>query len=208
MKMMKIVFMIIFSLCCGYMTASAVDISTNLPYIEVIENGKTVKIERTNNVSSYLNNTFALTSRPSPPFFIQPFSVSIGIETFGELEVLDFISKDKGFFIDARLENWYAKSAIPSAFNMPFKVFLSDTPARTKALKILGAKHGGGTEWNFNNAKTILLYCNGAWCGQSPLAIQALMNLGYPKSKMKYYRGGMQTWQLLGLTTIVPKEKK
>jgi hypothetical protein len=25
---------------------------------------------------------------------------------------------------------------------------------------------------------------------------------------MKYYRGGMQAWQLLGLTTIVPEEKK
>jgi len=25
---------------------------------------------------------------------------------------------------------------------------------------------------------------------------------------MKYYRGGMQAWQLLGLTTIVPKETK
>ena len=131
-----------------------------------------------------------------------------GIETYGELEVLDFISKKKGLFIDARLENWFAKSAIPTAVNMPFKLFLSDTPEREKVLKDLGCKQTNSGEWDFTAAKTILLYCNGAWCGQSPTAINALIEIGYPKSKMKYYRGGMQSWQLLGLTTIVPEEKK
>ena len=77
----------------------------------------------------------------------------------------------------------------------------------TKVLRDLGGE-GSGSDWNFSNAETILLYCNGAWCGQSPTAINALIELGYPKSKMKYYRGGMQSWQLLGLTTIVPKETK
>jgi hypothetical protein len=38
--------------------------------------------------------------------------------------------------------------------------------------------------------------------------MKALMELGYPEEKMKYYRGGMQAWQLLGFTTIVPKETK
>ena len=27
---------------------------------------------------------------------------------------------------------------------------------------------------------------------------------GYPGDKIKYYRGGMQMWQLWGLTTVVP----
>jgi hypothetical protein len=27
--------------------------------------------------------------------------------------------------------------------------------------------------------KLYLLYCNGAWCGQSPTAINALIELGY-----------------------------
>jgi len=35
-----------------------------------------------------------------------------------------------------------------------------------------------------------------------------LIKLGYPEEKMKYYRGGMQAWQLLGLTTIVPEKDK
>jgi rhodanese-related sulfurtransferase len=188
--------------------ANIVEIVEGMPYVEVEANGKTYKIERVQKPDTYLTNTFALTSRPSPPFFIEPFSVTEGIETFGELEVLDFISKKKGIFIDARLANWFAKSAIPTAVNMPFKVFLSDTPEREKALKVLGAEYTKNGEWNFTSAKTILLYCNGAWCGQSPTAINALIELGYPKSKMKYYRGGMQSWQLLGLTTIVPEVKK
>ena len=188
--------------------ANVVEITEGVPYVEVEADGKTYKIQRTQEPDSYLTNTFALTSRPSPPFFIEPFLESEGIETFGELEVLDFISKKKGIFIDARLPNWFAKSAIPTAINMPFKVFLSDTPEREKALKALGAEYTHKGVLSFKSAKTILLYCNGAWCGQSPTAINALVELGYPKSKMKYYRGGMQSWQLMGLTTIVPKETK
>jgi len=105
------------------------------------------------------------------------------------------------------LENWYAKSAIPGAVNIPFKLFLSPSDKRTEVLKDFGGELKEG-KWDFKKAKTILLYCNGAWCGQSPTAINALIELGYPEEKMKYYRGGMQAWQLLGLTTIVPKEKR
>ncbi len=188
--------------------ANVVEIVEGMPYVEVEANGKTYKIERAQDVDGYLTNTFALTSRPSPPFFIEPFSVDEGVETYGELEVLEFISKKEGLFIDARLANWYAKSAIPSAVNIPFKLFLTKTPELEKVLKDLGGEYDKNGRWNFSNAKTILLYCNGAWCGQSPTAINALIEMGYPKSKMKYYRGGMQAWQLLGLTTIVPKETK
>jgi len=188
--------------------ADVVEIVKGMPYVEVEANGKTYKIERTQKPGSYLTNTFALTSRPSPPFFIEPFSVSKGVETYGELEVLDFISKRKGIFIDARLANWYERSAIPSAVNIPFKNFLDDSPEQEKVLKELGVEYTKTGEWDFSKAKTILLYCNGAWCGQSPTAINALIEVGYPQSKMKYYRGGMQAWQLLGLTTIVPKEMK
>ena len=188
--------------------ADVVEITKGVPFVEVKENGQIVKIERTQTENSYLNNTFALTSRPSPPFFIEPFLVNKNVETYGELEVLDFISKRKGIFIDARLENWYAQSAIPSSVNIPFKLFLEDTAERRKLLQSFGAVEDESRKWNFEDAETLLFYCNGAWCGQSPTAINALIEIGYPQEKMKYYRGGMQSWQLLGLTTIVPKGKK
>jgi len=205
---MRLSYLAAFALSTLLANANVVEIAEGLPYVEVEADGKTYKIERSQDENGYLNNTFALTSRPSPPFFIEPFSVDEGIETYGELEVLEFISKKEGLFIDARLANWYAKSAIPSAVNIPFKLFLTQSPEREKILKDLGGEYDKNGKWNFSNAKAILLYCNGAWCGQSPTAINALIEMGYPKSKMKYYRGGMQSWQLLGLTTIVPKETK
>ena len=205
---MRFIYMVSLAVSTLMVNANVVEIVEGLPYVEVEADGKTYKIERVQKEDSYLTNTFALTSRPSPPFFIEPFSVSKGVETYGELEVLDFISKKKGIFIDARLANWYERSAIPGAVNIPFKYFLSDSDEQEQVLKDLGGAHDKSGEWDFSQAKTILLYCNGAWCGQSPTAINALIEVGYPESKMKYYRGGMQAWQLLGLTTIVPKETK
>ncbi len=205
---MKLIFVTSLIFCTLIANANVVEIVKGMPYVEVEADGKTYKIERTQKEGSYLTNTFALTSRPSPPFFIEPFSVSKGVETYGELEVLDFISHEKGIFIDARLANWYEKSAIPGAVNIPFKHFLSESAEQERVLQELGGMYNKNGEWDFSNAKTILLYCNGAWCGQSPTAINALIEVGYPENKMKYYRGGMQAWQLLGLTTIVPKEKK
>jgi rhodanese-related sulfurtransferase len=39
-------------------------------------------------------------------------------------------------------------------------------------------------------------------CGQSPAAIRALLSLGYPEHKLKYYRSGMNAWHSLGLSTV------
>jgi len=59
---------------------------------------------------------------------------------------------------------------------------------------------------DFSNAKTLALYCNGYWCGQTPGMVKnakySLINMGYPASKIKYYRGGMQAWTSLGFTVV------
>ena len=60
-------------------------------------------------------------------------------------------------------------------------------------------------DWDFSRAKTLVLWCNGMWCGQSPRAIRGLLRLGYPAKKLRYYRGGMQAWQSLGLTVVEPE---
>ena len=58
--------------------------------------------------------------------------------------------------------------------------------------------------FDFSQAKTLVLFCNGPWCGQSPNNIKGLLKIGYPASKIKWYRGGMQEWESLGLTTVKP----
>ena len=55
---------------------------------------------------------------------------------------------------------------------------------------------------DFSQCKTAVMFCNGMWCGQSPNNIQNLLKFGYPAHKIKWYRGGMQDWEILGLSTV------
>ena len=58
--------------------------------------------------------------------------------------------------------------------------------------------------WDFFDAKTLVLWCNGPWCGQSPAAIRGLIQIGYPAEKLLYYRGGLQSWLMLGFNIVIP----
>ena len=58
--------------------------------------------------------------------------------------------------------------------------------------------------FDFSKAKTLVMFCNGMWCGQSPANIKTLLKYGYPPEKIKWYRGGMQDWEILGLSTVKP----
>jgi len=140
---------------------------------------------------------------------ISPMKISEGIETYGELEVIDFIKKsttnENLKLIDARLANWYEKGTIPTSTNISFKKF-DKTKYPTEfedTIEELGVEIHDG-KYDFQNAKTLLLFCNGIWCPQSTWAIQNLLKIGYPKTKLKWYRGGMYSWKILNLTTIVP----
>ena len=130
--------------------------------------------------------------------------------------------------IDARTPSWHKKGTIPGSINIPFTKFEKgpDDIEVAEILESLGAVERGDVnpivgmvedmglmggdqkteKWDFTDAKELLLWCNGPWCGQSPRAIKSLIAMGYPAEKLYYYRGGMQMWQSLGLTTIVPKD--
>ncbi|OCL81843.1 rhodanese-like domain-containing protein [Arcobacter porcinus] len=140
---------------------------------------------------------------------IAPMKAAPNIETYGELEVLEFILKAKTdknlLLIDSRTENWFYHETIPSAVNVPYVYTKkSQYPDEFKeALEIFGVVEKNG-KYDFSKAKTLLMFCNATWCGQSPEAMKELMAIGYPQEKMKWYRGGMQSWLSLGLTTIKP----
>ena len=140
---------------------------------------------------------------------IAPMKFSDKVETFGEVEVLDFIEKAKNdktmLLVDSRTENWFYHETIPSAVNVPY-VYLkqSQYPDEFEEyLEILGVKKVDG-KYDFSKAKTLLMFCNGAWCGQSPESMKYLTDIGYPEEKLKWYRGGIQSWLSLGFTTIKP----
>ena len=140
---------------------------------------------------------------------ISPVKIAEGIETYGELEVIDFIQKSTSdenlMLIDARLANWYEKGTIPTSTNISYKRFdKKKYPTEFEdTLEELGVEVEDG-KYSFKEAKTLLLFCNGIWCPQSTWAIQNLQKIGYPKEKLKWYRGGMYSWTMLNLTTIVP----
>jgi rhodanese-related sulfurtransferase len=197
-------------------------------YVEVIHKGKLIKIQRIQDQEHTLTGGFAKTSRKCPPFCIQPIRPAPGVTTVGEAEIFEFMETklldDKGVLIDARTPAWHKRGTIPGSVNIPFTVFEKDKddPELIEVMKRLGGYRRGevnevvrsieklgfldgdlkNDDWDFSNAKDLLLWCNGIWCGQSPRAIRDLLKLGYPAEKIYYYRGGMQAWQILGLTTI------
>ncbi len=141
---------------------------------------------------------------------VSPIKFSDKVETYGEVEVLEFIQKatfdDNYLLVDSRTEDWFYHSTIPSAINAPYtyanKVqFAKEYDAMMELfnVKIVDGKY------DYSEAKTLLLFCNGAWCGQSPEAMKQYIRHGYPEEKLKWYRGGIQSWISLGFPTIKPE---
>ena len=170
-------------------------------------------ISRNADNKNTIDPAFAKTSRPCPPFCINatnPFAPS-QVDMVTELDMIhaarDVANGDKTLLVvDARTPGWVKKGTIPHAINVPFTKLNSKALAKDPmaVVEILTDKFGvkdlDGI-LDFGNAKTIYNFCNGAWCGQSPASIRALLAIGYPEHKIKYYRGGMNAWKSLGLTT-------
>ncbi len=221
MKMQNRLYLLTFLLLLGISTTThsaqaerKVKITSELEAVEVIQNGKKIVIERNQNTNNQVNPSFAKTSRACPPFCIQPSHLAPGVETIGELEVLDYLQRmsqgdDSILVIDSRTPDWVDKGTIPGAVNIPWT---SLNPARgadpMTIAEIMETRFNAVTlegMWDFSQAKTLVLFCNGMWCGQSPNNILNLLKFGYPAHKIKWYRGGMQDWEILGLKTIPGK---
>ena len=224
--------MITAGLALSVITAQAkgkpVGITPDLAEVKVMHDGKAVVIKRNQDNSATVDPAFAKTSRPCPPFCIQPMSLGKGIQTIGEVEVINYAKKmsdgDKDIvLVDSRTPDWVAKGTIPSAINVSWVELTPRKGATTEGImKVMADKFGvtvakgkddvdvdeaianGDTSkvFDFSKAKTLVMFCNGMWCGQSPASIKALRKFGYPADKIKYYRGGMQDWKILGLTTV------
>ena len=187
-----------------------VRITPELPNLTVLHRGKPVVIERNPDTENTIEPDFALTSRPCPPFCILPMTIAPGVETLGELELIDYltqIGKNSGLLvIDSRDGTWPQRSGvIPGAVLLPWQKLHPAHASATEIADTLQFQFGAVRQeglWNFSNAKTLVFYCNGPWCGQSPTNIKQLLSLGYPPHKLKWYRGGIQDWKALGLTTV------
>lgn len=188
-----------------------VKLSDQLSHLELKLGNDQVLLMRHQDRDHRIEPPYDQTSRSCPPFCIQPMQLAPGVETIGELELIEYLRRvaagdDSVLIIDSRTPDWTARGTIPGAVNIPFT---SLDPGHASAAEIaetleldMGVIRADGV-WSFSAAKTLVLFCNGAWCGQSPTNIKALLSFGYPPHKLKWYRGGMQAWEQLGITTIL-----
>ncbi len=191
-----------------------VGITKGMMDVTVKHDGKDAKITRNQDNKNTVNPAFAKTSRPCPPFCIQPAILAPGVETIAEREIIDYVAKMSAgdssiMVIDSRTPDWVKKGTIPGAVNLPWTKLNPAKGADPVSILEILEDEFGVTEseglLNFSKAKTLVMFCNGMWCGQSPNNIKNLLKLGYPAHKIKWYRGGMQDWEILGLSTVPGK---
>jgi len=193
------------------------NISPGLTSIDVMHHGKPVTITRTDNKDASIPEAFTKTARHCPPFCVQPAHIAQGVETIGELEVLGYLKRISNgdrtvMVVDSRTPDWIIRGTIPGSVNVPWNKINVDVAgtfelaaeAETMAdiLQDQFGAHLVDGKWDFRNAKTLVLFCNGIWCPQSSANIKTLLRLGYPAYKLKWYRGGMQDWVSVGLTIV------
>lgn len=112
---------------------------------------------------------------------LQPMRVAEGVRTVGELEVVEHLEAGRPV-VDSRTADLYATATLPGAYNVP---------------------HGQAVDrvGELDPDTPTVFFCNGPQCGQSPLAIRALLDAGHPPELIWYYRGGLHDWMTLGLPT-------
>jgi len=176
--------------------ADPVNITPDTLSVTVMTDAGPAEISRIQDPANEVSGEWARTSRPCPNFCIQPMSPAEGVTTVGELEVLAALQDPETIVVDSRVTADYRGGTIPGAVHIPY----TEMADRLSEL---------GCELDFDGfvcdeARPVLLFCNGPWCGQSPTAIRRIIEAGYPADRISYYRGGMQVWRMLGLSVTDP----
>ena len=158
-----------------------------------------VEIMRNQDSEARLAGPWTKTSRPCPNFCIQPMVPAPGVTPVGELEVLNFLKSGEALLVDGRVRRQFEAGTIPGAISLPY----NEAADRLDEV---------GCEVDFDgwicgdDLHAVVLFCNGPWCGQSPTAARRMIAAGFPAEKIHYYRGGMQSWNSLGLTVVPGSE--
>ena len=170
-----------------------VRITEELLEVEVPTADGPMVIGRDQDTFATIDPNYSMTSRPCPPFCIQPMLLDVREPyEFDAMHIPNSVNVPRGILESAC--EWDFEETIPGAINMPY----TEMAVRLDELGCVRTDE----RWDCTGAKEVLLFCNGAWCGQSPTAIRAMVREGYPPERIRYYRGGMQAWKSLGLTTV------
>lgn len=137
------------------------------------------------------------------PVCITPYMAADNIKTVSEPDVFDFmknmVGQNAGLLVDARMPDSRAMGSIPGSVSLPAQTLSSDNEFRDEILKALGARAFEGV-FNFADAQSLVIFDNGPTQNDAGTLIAHLLDAGYPPENIRYYRGGMQVWSVLGLT--------
>ena len=113
---------------------------------------------------------------------IAPIRLHPQVETVGEREVIELL--DRGVLaVDTRTPEYVAEGTLPGARSIPH----GEIADRIAELDEQGPD------------RPVLVFCNGPQCTATPQAVEALLDAGFPASRLRYYRGGIHDWVTLGL---------
>jgi rhodanese-related sulfurtransferase len=186
--------------------AQEVRITRNMASVSVTVNGQAYNIGRIQDTQNRLTGDAALTSRACPPACITPMIAAPGVATVGELELISFLSgqvgQGTGLLIDVRDPADFATGTVPGAVNVPLPTLDADNPYRPDiliALRATAPATGGALD--FSGAFHLMILGAGPYDDSGGQAVRNLIEAGYPADKLSMYRGGLQGWRMLGLTT-------
>lgn len=166
-------------------------------------NGEQIEIARDTRDAARFVAVFASAGDTCGAPCIAPLQVAPGIRTLDEIGVLDFLTREvaghTGLMVDARLPEDRAKGFIPGTVSLPFATLNPDNGFRDDILRALGARELDGV-FNFADARALLVYDLGPSSNDAGRLIANLLAAGYPVDLIRYYRGGMQVWSVLGFS--------
>lgn len=204
----------------------------DVPYVFVVHNGRSIRVERNINdsfiVRSTIRSVLSHQSDTCPPFCLTPINLELPVDTFGEAEMIDFmlneLREDTGTLVDIRNPRDYDLATIPgsvSHFIQKIQKGVGDEEFDAM-LESFGAKRHDGIDfitqvkgwiglqdtsmmtsvWDFSDARTLVIWTNSSLEKSPAIAIEKLLEAGYPAGKLKWYRGGMAAWQFWGFNTV------
>lgn len=112
---------------------------------------------------------------------LQEMQCAPGVRTVGELELTELVESGAAL-VDSRVPGSTGGMTILGAVSIP----------HDQAAARIG---------DLDTRQVSILFCNGPQCPQSPEAIRALLDHGFPAGSLAYYRGGMHDWITLAMPT-------
>ena len=195
------------ALACTLMGLSTVCAADTLPVTAnavFTINGEEIVISRASTVDPSTLTALASVSSTCTAPCLSPMVVAQGVATFGEMEVIEFLSTTAeagdGLLIDARLPDHRGLGFIPASVNIPAATLAPTNPFRDEILMALGAEKLQGI-FSFEDVMALTIFDGGPATSDAQTLITDLIEVGYPADKIFYYRGGMQVWATLGLST-------